>query len=75
MVISGRFGRIHSGQGDRDAQVLAKRYRDRFLAEFGHTQCAALRAHVILPSGGLGSCAVLVQRAAEILLSVLEEGA
>ena len=75
MVIGGQFGRTHSGLDDGKVRTLARRYRERFLTEFGHTQCASLRERVVLPRDGLGSCEVLVQRAAELLLSVLEEDA
>jgi hypothetical protein len=50
---------------------LAARYRDRFLAELGSTLCDPLRHRVQAP-GGLGSCARLVERAASILLDLLE---
>jgi len=42
---------------DRPALDLATRYRQRFLAALGHTQCARLRAQVVYAPGGPGSCA------------------
>jgi len=55
------------------ALTLSTRYRQRFVAEFGDTLCARLRETVVYAPGGLGSCAVLVERAATILLGLLAE--
>jgi len=71
LVIGGLLGRTRLGESDRPALTLATRYRQRFLAEFGDTQCARLREKAIYAAGGLGSCAVLVERAAAILLELL----
>jgi C_GCAxxG_C_C family probable redox protein len=73
LIIGGLLGRTSLSQSDRPALTLATRYRRRFLAEFGDTQCARLREKVIYAPGGLGSCAVLVERAATILLELLAE--
>ena len=72
MVIGGLFGRVSLDQDDHPALTLATRYRQRFLAEWGHTQCARLREMVHAPDG-LGSCSLLVERAAAILLEILAE--
>jgi C_GCAxxG_C_C family probable redox protein len=72
LVIGGLLGRTSLDEADGPALDLAARYRARFLAELGDTQCARLREMVHAP-GGLGSCAVLVERAAAILLELLEE--
>jgi C_GCAxxG_C_C family probable redox protein len=72
LVIGGLLGRESLNEDDRPALDLATRYRERFLAELGATQCARLREMVYAP-GGLGSCALLVERAAMILLKLLEE--
>jgi C_GCAxxG_C_C family probable redox protein len=72
MVIGGLFGRVSRDQDDHMALTLSTRYRERFLAEWGHTQCARLREIVHAP-GGLGSCSLLVERAATILLDVIAE--
>jgi hypothetical protein len=48
------------------------RYRERFAAEFGTTLCGPLRDQVRSP-GGLGSCSLVAERAALILLDVLDE--
>jgi len=73
LVIGALLGRMSLSENDRPALTLATRYRRRFLAEFGDTQCARLRETVVHGPGGLGSCAVLVERAATILLELLAE--
>jgi C_GCAxxG_C_C family probable redox protein len=70
LVIGGLLGRTSLGESDWPALNLATRYRERFLAELGATQCARLREMVYAP-GGLGSCASLVERAATILLELI----
>lgn len=72
LVIGALVGRAQVTQDDRLAMNTALVYRARFLASFGETQCAALRERV-LHADGLGSCAVLVEQATELLLTVLEE--
>ena len=72
LVIGGLLGRESLNESDRPALTLATRYRARFLAELGATQCARLREMVYAP-GGLGSCAALVERAAAILLELIAE--
>jgi C_GCAxxG_C_C family probable redox protein len=73
LVIGALFGRASLDQDDQVALDLAALYRARFLAAFGHTQCARLRESVVDAPGGLGSCAVLVERAASLLLELLQE--
>ena len=70
LVIGGLLGRESLDESDRPALALATRYRERFLAELGATQCARLREMVFAP-GGPGSCASLVEKAATILLQLL----
>lgn len=74
MVIGALFGRTSLEEDDQPAVWLASCYRARFLEEFGCTQCARLRGSVVKAPGGLGSCGVLVERAATILLRLLAEG-
>ena len=73
LVIGGLFGRDSLDEDDGQALALATCYRERFLAELGATQCARLRETVVYAPGGLGSCAVLVERAATMLLELLAE--
>jgi C_GCAxxG_C_C family probable redox protein len=72
LVIGGALGRATLDEDDEPAYALAVRYRERFLAELGFTQCAPLRERVEAP-GGLGSCAELVEHAARMLLELLDE--
>jgi C_GCAxxG_C_C family probable redox protein len=72
LVIGACYGRESICQSDALALSLSRRYRERFAALFDETQCAKLREKVQAP-GGMGSCAVLVERAAGILLEVLAE--
>ncbi|MBN1954919.1 MAG: C_GCAxxG_C_C family protein [Anaerolineae bacterium] len=74
LVIGGALGRTVLSASDWPALDLATRYRQRFLAEFGETQCARLRETVVYAPGGPGSCAALVERAAAILLDLLAKG-
>ncbi len=73
MVISGLLGRESLRSSDKPAIDLAARYRERFSATFGYTQCKQLREHVVYAPDGLGSCGALVERAALVLLDVLDE--
>jgi C_GCAxxG_C_C family probable redox protein len=73
LVIGGLLGRTSLSQSAQAALMHATRYRQRFMAEFGDTQCARLRETVVHVPGGLGSCAALVERAATILLELLME--
>jgi C_GCAxxG_C_C family probable redox protein len=73
LIIGRLLGRTSLSENDRPALDLATRYRRRFLAEFGDTQCARLREKVVYAPGGLGSCGTLVERAATILLELLAE--
>lgn len=72
LVISGLLGRANMGEDDRPALALAAHYRERFLDEWGTSQCAGLQEIVYAP-GGPGSCGKLVERAATILLELLAE--
>jgi len=70
MVIGALYGRSSLKEDDRPALEMATRYRECFVEEFGLTQCAPLREWVH-GTGGPGSCAILVERAAWILLELL----
>ena len=71
LVIGGLFGRTSLNEDDRPALALATRYRERFRLELGATQCARVWEISHAP-GGVGSCALVVQRAAMILLELLD---
>jgi len=72
LVIGGIHGRTQLSEDDTRCQELAALYRDRFAQELGSVYCHELRAEKY---GSLGQepCSVLVERAARILLAVLEE--
>jgi C_GCAxxG_C_C family probable redox protein len=72
MVIGAIYGRTESSQDDEQSYAMAKRYRETFLAEFGHTPCAPIRQAFAKPDGSHG-CDVVVARAARALLGVLDE--
>jgi hypothetical protein len=58
LIIGGLFGRTSKDEDDR--------------AALGATQCARVW-HTVHAPGGLGSCALVVERAAAILLELLTE--
>jgi C_GCAxxG_C_C family probable redox protein len=72
MIIGALYGRSSLEEDDLPAQQLATRYRERFAAELGTTRCGPLYEQVHAP-GGPGSCSVVVERAARILLGLLAE--
>ena len=72
MIIGALYGRSSLEEDDLPAQRLAARYRERFAAELGTSHCSPLYEQVHAP-GGLGSCSVVVERAARILLGMLAE--
>ena len=72
MLISALYGRNSLGEDDWPALRLATRYRERFAAKLGTTCCGPLYERVHAP-GGLGSCALVVERAALIFLELLAE--
>lgn len=71
LVIGGLVGRQDVGADDSEAYSLAEEFRARFLEAMGDTQCARLR-EVIEAPGGPGTCAPLVERAARLLLELLD---
>jgi C_GCAxxG_C_C family probable redox protein len=71
MVIGGLYGRVDVGQDDRVSQGLSADYRQAFLDRFGVTCCGPLRDRIKAP-GGPGSCAVVVEGAAQLMLDLLD---
>ena len=72
MVIGGLYGRTDVTQDDQRSYDLAQQYREAFLTEFDHTQCQPVREPFAKPDGSYG-CDQVVERAARILLNVLEQ--
>ncbi|MBC7231898.1 MAG: C_GCAxxG_C_C family protein [Chloroflexi bacterium] len=72
MVIGALYGRTRPGEDEAVARALAARFRERFLAAFGTTQCAPIRER-FERTGQRGFCAPVAERAVEILCEVLAE--
>ncbi|MEA3351462.1 MAG: C-GCAxxG-C-C family protein [Chloroflexota bacterium] len=72
MLIGAIHGRSHLDESDAHCQKLVTNYRDRFMQEFDFVHCHELRAEKYGSSGN-EPCWVLVERAAFILLSILEK--
>ena len=72
MLISALYGRNSLEESGWQALDLATRYRERFAAKLGTTRCGPLYERVHAP-GRLGSCALVVEHAALILLELLVE--
>jgi C_GCAxxG_C_C family probable redox protein len=73
LLIGAIHGRISPEEDDSTCARLAAKYRENFLQAFGTTRCEEIR------DSGYGSegkwpCSELVERAAGILLKVLNEG-
>jgi len=72
MIIGALYGRTSLVESDLPALRLATRYREQFAVEIGATRCGTVRERTHA-QGGLGSCALVVERAAQILLELLDE--
>ena len=70
MIMGALHGRNSLEESDWQALDLATCYRQRFAAELDATRCGHLYERVHTP-GGLGSCALVVERATLILLELL----
>ncbi|MBN1936559.1 MAG: C_GCAxxG_C_C family protein [Anaerolineae bacterium] len=71
LAMSALLGRTDCKINDKPEMALAKGYRERFLAEFGHTICAPLRDQ--FNPDGKGSCRLLVEQTTLTLLEFLAE--
>lgn len=72
MVIGALYGRDTWEDDDQKAYALSGRYKEWFLAEFGSTQCQPIYDEMHPPDGS-GSCSEVGERAARILMEVLDE--
>jgi C_GCAxxG_C_C family probable redox protein len=72
MVIGALHGRSNLNIDDTHCQELAATYRNRFAEALGSVYCHELRAGKF-GSQGQEPCSILVERAARILMVVLEE--
>jgi len=73
MIIGALHGRSSLEEEAEPARQLATLYRERFVADLGVTHCGTLYEQVHAP-GGLGSCSVVVERAARIPLELVHYG-
>lgn len=71
MVIGGLCGRKDGPMPDEECQALAAEFRAAFLREFGWVRCCDLKENWVGKSGQ-ATCRELVERAAGVLLSVIE---
>jgi C_GCAxxG_C_C family probable redox protein len=71
MVIGGLTGREDAEVNDDRCQELAAAYRAEFLREFGWLKCQDLKQNWI-GNAGQPSCRTLVEKAAGVLLEVIE---
>jgi C_GCAxxG_C_C family probable redox protein len=70
MVIGALCGRTGPDENDDTAMRLATRYRELFAEKMGDTHCGPVYERHHAPDG-TGSCAVVAEQAAEILLALL----
>lgn len=71
LLVGALHGRTRPDEADEPCYGLAAGLRTRFIEEWGTTRCADLRA-LGYGSEGTIPCAVLVKKAAAILLEVLD---
>lgn len=71
MVIGAVHGRVDPEEDDTRCQELVLKFRDSFRGRFSTLNCGELRQEDY-GSGGREPCSVLVERAAQLLLDILE---
>lgn len=72
LIIGSLYGRTSPETNDDECQRLVCLYRERFIAAFGTSRCAAIRESGY-GSEGIWPCSVVVERASRILLETLKE--
>jgi C_GCAxxG_C_C family probable redox protein len=72
MLIGALYGRTEPNIDDKLCQKLAAEYRERFNRSLGSVYCHQLRANGY-GSEGREPCSVLVERAAHVLLNLLDQ--
>ena len=73
MIIGGLYGRISADQDDQFCQDLSAHFLGKFQERFETLNCGKLREEKY-GSGGAEPCSVLVERAARVLIDVLNVG-
>lgn len=71
MIIGGLYGRISVDQDDQVCQDLACQFQEKFQERFETLNCGKLREEKY-GSGGAEPCSILVERAARVLIDLLE---
>lgn len=69
LVLGRLYGRNRPDEDDAELNRRVCAFRERFLAAFGHTRCAELRASGYGSEGTL-PCSTLVEQAARLLLEL-----
>jgi len=71
MIIGGLYGRISADQDDQVCQDLACQFQEKFQERFNTLNCGKLREDKY-GSSGAEPCSILVERAARILIDLLD---
>jgi len=71
MIIGALYGRASADQDDQIVQGLAARYQEMFRERFETINCGKLREERY-GSGGAEPCSTLVERAARVLMKVID---
>jgi C_GCAxxG_C_C family probable redox protein len=72
MIIGVLYGRSKDKEDDEVCQSLAAKYHEKFKESFETVNCGQLREEKY-GSGGAEPCSVLVERAAQILIDLLDQ--
>jgi C_GCAxxG_C_C family probable redox protein len=72
MIIGSLYGRSTQDQDDELCQAMVDEFRNRFRDQLSTINCSELREKKY-GSGGDEPCSVLVERASEILIEIIEE--
>ncbi|MBC7236511.1 MAG: C_GCAxxG_C_C family protein [Chloroflexi bacterium] len=70
MVLGALWGRVSAQEDDKVVYDLAKRFRERFAATFGLTQCGPIRD---AQPEAEKRCGAVVEKAARMLVEMIEE--
>lgn len=74
MILSGLYGRTKPFEDDQQSFRFINEYRQKFLTQFDTLDCWQLRTNRF-GSGNSEPCSVLVSKAVEILLDILDNQA
>jgi C_GCAxxG_C_C family probable redox protein len=71
MIIGGLYGRISADQDEQVCQDLVCQFQEKFQERFETLNCGKLREEKY-GSGGAEPCSILVERAARVLIDLLD---